>query len=184
MPKSRTIFLAESTWYPLPQNFTGFPSSCGALRVERPHLSVTSSPVTPRPVRCYTPKCAQRVALRFRGSLVATLRSVNGRGTYHAIKHLQAAQRGWHQRCAVVHLRHPSRSKTRDGHARAQSLRRDGGGAAERLQAETVCSRPRRCTAAPGGRRRTPRVSRIRRTAENDRSVSSATWRSESPAWY
>jgi len=36
------------------------------------------------------------------------------------------------------------------------------------VQAETVCSRPRRCTAAPGGRRRTPR-SRIRRTAENDR---------------
>src|SRR5664280_2220310 len=52
------------------------------------------------------------------------------------------------------------------------------------VQAETVRSRPRRCTAAPGGRRRTPRVSRIRRTAENDRSVSSATWRSESPAWY
>ena len=52
------------------------------------------------------------------------------------------------------------------------------------VQAETVRSRARRCTAAPGGRRRTPRVSRIRRTAENDRSVSSATWRSESPAWY
>src|SRR5450759_4653873 len=52
------------------------------------------------------------------------------------------------------------------------------------VQAETVRSRPRRCTAAPEGRRRTPRVSRIRRTAENDRFVSSAIWRSESPAWY
>jgi hypothetical protein len=39
-------------------------------------------------------------------------------------------------------------------------------------------------TRRPGGRRRTSRVSRIRRTAENDRSVSSAIWRSESSAWY
>jgi hypothetical protein len=39
-------------------------------------------------------------------------------------------------------------------------------------------------TAAPLDRRRTPRLSRMLRTAENERSVNSAISRNDRPAWY
>src|SRR5664280_3896768 len=62
--------------------------------------------------------------------------------------------------------------------------RRDGADTAGRTQFGTVRPRTVRWTAAPGRRRRTPRLSKIRRTAEKDRSVSSAIWWSERPASY
>jgi len=62
--------------------------------------------------------------------------------------------------------------------------RRDGADTAGRAQFGTVRPRTVRWTAAPGRRRRTPRLSKIRRTAEKDRSVSSAIWWSERPASY